>query len=143
MKNAPSKERAHTAGTSFFPHVHRTIKPLDIPVIALAAVLALLAGKAAYSGASSSRVVVRTQDKNWIFPLDAEERVSVPGTIGETVVEIHNGRAAIVSSPCAGQTCVAAGTLHRNGQWAACLPNGVFLLVEGTEDADGVDAASW
>lgn len=133
MKRIPPKPQARPA-----------LKPFDIPVIVFAAALTVLAGAAAYrAGTASSRVIIRGPERNWIFPLDAEERVSVTGTIGETVVEIRGGRAAIVSSPCGGQTCVAGGSLHRNGQWAACLPNGVFLLVEGTEGGDGIDAASW
>ena len=118
------------------------LKPLDIPVVVLAAALTLFIGAAVYSGGTvSSRVVVRGPDRTWIFPLNAEEMVTVTGSIGETRVEISRGRAAIVSSPCGGQTCVAAGGLHNNGQWAACLPNRVFLFIEGVEDA--VDAATW
>ena len=120
------------------------LKPLDIPVIALAAVLTVTIAVIVYNrDSSSSRVIIRGPDKTWIFPLDAEEELSVSGSIGETRVLIHNGRAAIVSSPCSGQTCVAAGELHRNGQWAACLPNMVFLVIEGAEGTDAVDAAAW
>jgi len=120
------------------------LKPLDIPVIILALVLTVIVGLKAYGrGADSSSVVVKGQDKTWIFPIEAEERVSVAGPIGETMVEIRDGRAAIVSSPCNGQTCVAAGELRNNGQWAACLPNSVFVLIEGAGDADVIDAASW
>ena len=93
--------------------------------------------------AASSRVVVRSHDRTWIFSLDTEETFSVSGPIGETVVSINKGEAGIVSSPCSGQTCVAAGALHRNGQWTACLPNRIFLLVEGAIEPDIVDAVSW
>ena len=120
------------------------LKPLDIPVIALAAALTVFVGRGAYSReAASSRVIVRGPERTWIFPAEAEELVVVTGSIGETLVEIRKGRAAIVSSPCGGQTCVAAGELQRNGQWAACLPNRVFLLIEGANGEDAVDAASW
>ena len=120
------------------------LKPLDIPVILLAAALALILGRAAYSGENAvSTVKIRGPDRSWIFPLNAEETVSVTGSIGETRVEIRGGRAAIVSSPCGGQTCVAAGELHRNGQWAACLPNMVFVLIEGADKGGTVDAAAW
>jgi len=120
------------------------LKPFDIPVIVLAAALTVIIGLKAYGrGTESLRVVVRGPDKTWIFPLEAEERISVAGPLGETVVEISEGRAAIVSSPCNGQTCVAAGELSRNGQWAACLPNRVSILIEGAQDADVIDAASW
>ena len=120
------------------------LKPLDIPVIALAAALTVIIGLKAYGrGADSLSVVVKSPDKTWIFPIEAKERVSAAGPLGETLVEIRGGRAAIVSSPCNGQTCVAAGELHKNGQWAACLPNRVFVLIEGAGDADDIDAAAW
>jgi hypothetical protein len=119
-------------------------KPLDIPVIVLATALTVIVAWQVYGrGSDSLKVIVRGPDKTWIFPLEAEERISVDGSIGETLVEIHNGRAAIVSSPCSGQTCVAAGELNKNGQWAACLPNRVFILIEGAGDTDVIDAASW
>jgi len=119
-------------------------KPLDIFVIALAAAITLALGGAVYSGgSSSSRVIIRGADKTWVYPLNAEVQVDVPGPLGETRVEIHDGKAAIVASPCAGQTCVAAGALHKNGQWAACLPNRVFVLVEGADGSEAVDASSW
>jgi hypothetical protein len=120
------------------------LKPFDIPVIVLAVALPVIVGRQAYDhGTNSLSVVVKGPDKTWIFPLEAEERISVEGSIGETLVEIRKGRAAIVSSPCNGQTCVAAGELSKNGQWAACLPNRVFILIEGAADTDGIDAASW
>lgn len=120
------------------------LKPLDITVIVLASAFAIAIGVTAIKKDSvSSRVIIRGQDKNWIFPLNAEEEVTISGPLGETVVRIHQGRAAIVSSPCSAQSCIAAGDLHKNGQWAACLPNRVFLLIEGAEDTDAVDAASW
>lgn len=117
---------------------------MDILVIVLAAVLTLVIGGVVYSGeVSSSQVIIRSPDKTWVYPLNAETKINATGPIGETVVEIHKGRAAIVSSPCGGQTCVAAGEMHRNGQWAACLPNRVFVLVEGRDSGDAIDAASW
>ena len=120
------------------------LKPLDIPVIILAVALTVIVGLKAYGrGTDSLSVVVKGSDKTWIFPISAEERVSVAGPIGETLVEISDGRVAIVSSPCNGQTCVAAGELRKNGQWAACLPNRVFILIEGAGGADVVDAGSW
>jgi len=120
------------------------LKPFDIPVIVLAAALTVIIGMKAYSrGTDSLSVVVKGPEKTWVFPIKAEERVSVAGPLGETLVQIHDGRAAIVSSPCNGQTCVAAGELQKNGQWAACLPNRVFILIEGAGDEDVIDAASW
>ena len=120
------------------------LKPLDILVLGLATVLTLATGGVMYSGNSStSQVIIRSPDKTWVYPLDTELSINIVGPIGETTVEIHRGRAVIVSSPCGGQSCVASGELHRNGQWAACLPNRVFVLVEGMDGGDAIDAASW
>jgi hypothetical protein len=127
-----------------FPPHKSLLKPFDIPVIVMAVALTVIVGWQAYGrGTDSLSVVVKGPDKTWIFPLEAEERISVEGSIGETLVEIRKGHAAIVSSPCNGQTCVAARELSKNGQWAACLPNRVFILIEGAADADVIDAASW
>jgi len=125
-------------------HSSIPLKALDIPVIILAIVLTLIVGAAVYSGeTASSHVVIRGPEKAWVYPMEAEEQVLVSGFIGETRVKISGGRAHIVSSPCGGQTCVAAAALQKNGQWAACLPNGVFLLIEGAEGKDAIDAVSW
>jgi hypothetical protein len=119
------------------------LKPLDIPVLLLSAALCIASGIMVYAvPRGKADVVIRGQDRAWVFPLDAEEIISVPGPLGETVVRIHGGNAAIMSSPCNNQTCVAAGHLSRQGQWAACLPNNVFLLIEGKGD-NGADASAW
>ncbi|MDR2515967.1 MAG: NusG domain II-containing protein [Spirochaetaceae bacterium] len=120
------------------------VKPLDIPVMLLALGLALGAAFRVYRGAGeTSRAVIRgSGGARWIFPLDAAETVRVAGPLGETVVEIAGGRARVVSSPCENQTCVSAGFLHAAGAWTACLPNQVFLLVEGGGEGER-DAVSW
>jgi len=86
-----------------------------------------------------TRVLVRGQGLEWVFPIDAEETVVVPGPLGDTVVRIGDGHAWVESSPCENQTCVAGGRVARQGQWTACLPNNVLLMIEGT-GGDDVDA---
>ena len=121
------------------------IKPFDIPVIILALSLTLFIAGRVYSGRSGSpQVIIRGgQDRTWIYPLDTELELSVTGSIGETRVILHSGGAAVISSPCGGQTCIAAGGINRSGQWLACLPNRVFVLIEGTVSNGEVDAVSW
>jgi hypothetical protein len=121
------------------------LKPLDYGVCIL--VLALVAGSAAlvYSGGSDQgRVTVKSDGGVWVFPHDAVETVTAPGPLGDTVVEIRGGQAHIVSSPCANQTCLAAGSIHSRGQWLACLPNRVLVSVagEGGGTVKSVDGAA-
>ncbi|MDR2078143.1 MAG: NusG domain II-containing protein [Treponema sp.] len=120
-------------------------KPLDFFSIGLSAALTVLSAVMVYGRPQdASRVVVQGAGKAWVFPLDAEETLTVSGPIGDTVVEISGGRSRVRSSPCTNQTCVASGHIYRQGQWAACLPNKVFLYVEGIGDDAGVpDSTTW
>jgi hypothetical protein len=77
-----------------------------------------------------------------VFPLDGARRVSVPGPLGDTVVEIAEGSARVLSSPCAEKTCVKSGRISRPGQWIACLPNRVFVEIRG-RSREQVDAFSY
>ena len=132
------------------------LKPLDFAVPAVSLVLIVYSAFVLYPGTESgARVVVRGSGRTWVFPLEAEERIAVPGPLGETVVGIGGGRAMVLSSPCANQTCVAAGHIGRPGSWTACLPNKVLVLIEkndengttgtiNTTDTTGsIDAVVW
>jgi hypothetical protein len=126
------------------------LKPFDLVSFALALLLIFLAIIPLYGGGGGrASVKLKGEGGTWVFPQDAEETVTVPGPLGDTVVEIRGGRARVLSSPCQNQTCVAAGYIHRHGQWTACLPNQVMVSVEGNSGASGaeeggeVDAAAW
>ena len=120
-----------------------SFKIIDVLIIAISVTLIAAIGGVVYSGdASSSRVIIRSADKNWDYPIDADAEIHVQGPLGETIVRISNGRAAIIASPCSAKTCLAAGELQRNGQWAACLPNKVIVLVEG-RGSHAVDASTY
>jgi hypothetical protein len=118
------------------------VKPPDIVIAALGAALVLFFSFRVYGpGRAAARTVVEGGGQRWEFPLDAEETVKAAGPLGVTVVELRGKRARIVSSPCANQTCVAAGTIHGQGQWIACLPNRVMVRIEA--GGEELDAASW
>jgi len=92
----------------------------------------------------SLSVLIRAGGKEWIYKIDDDETVTIHGPIGDTVVRIHDNRAWVESSPCENQNCVAAGFVSRQGQWTACLPNNVLLMVLGDGDGGGdVDAVVW
>ncbi|MDR2072356.1 MAG: NusG domain II-containing protein [Spirochaetaceae bacterium] len=92
--------------------------------------------------ASAVQLIIRNRstekDGSWIYPLDRAENVTIPGFLGDTIIEIGNGRARILASPCTNQTCVASGAIHSQGQWIACLPNGVFVSVESAGSGGGL-----
>ncbi len=118
---------------------------MDAAAILAAAAAVFLSSLGAVDAAGEPRVVITDADgQEWIYPLGDEREVGVRGPLGITTVHVHEGRVAIESSPCPNQTCVAAGAIDRPGQWVACLPNQVFVRVEGgTDDPEGVDSGTW
>ena len=90
------------------------------------------------------QVLIQGSDQRWIFPLDAEETIYVKGSLGITVVRIHNNETWVESSPCKNQLCVGMGHAGSKLGWVACLPNNVFLIIEGKDDTKSlVDTAAW
>ena len=63
--------------------------------------------------------------------LDSEATVHVPGPLGDTVVAIRDGAVEVLSSPCPEKICIKTGKVSKPGQWIACLPNKVFVAVQG------------
>jgi hypothetical protein len=126
----------------------RSLKVFDFVAVGLAAALTIGSGVLVYGRSRAeekSQVYIQGPAQSWVFPIDADETIPVPGPLGTTVVRIHGGDAWVVSSPCDNQTCVAAGHVHLNGQWVACLPNAVFVMVmdEGSGDDQEFDAGTW
>ena len=119
------------------------IKPFDLIIIPLALALT---GFSAYSiyviPRDISQVLIQGSGHSWVFSLEAEETIAVPGPLGDTVIRIHNNQTWVVSSPCNNQICVAAGKLQGHWGFAACLPNNVLLMIEGA-DEQRLDARTW
>lgn len=118
------------------------LKFLDL-VIALAA-----AGAIAFSAASvygpgkgQADVAIKGRDGEWVYPLSADRDITVAGPLGDTLIEIRGKSARITDSPCPNKTCIAAGAIAKPGQWLACLPNRVFVRIEGGNANAGVDAS--
>ncbi|MDR2020086.1 MAG: NusG domain II-containing protein [Treponema sp.] len=125
------------------------LRPFDYGIIILAAALAVFSAFMIYRApGGGSRIVLKGPGGSWVYPQNQNipETVSIAGPLGDTVVELRNGGARVLSSPCANQLCAASGTIHARGQWIACLPNQVLVTIEaaapkGAEDE--LDAAAW
>lgn len=99
-------------------------------IIAAAVVFFLAAG--AYGDAGGAPMVLLESDEgSWIYPLDEDRVVPVHGLHGDTVVEIHEGMVDVIDSPCRDKICVFAQPLTTPGDWTACLPNNVFIQIQG------------
>ncbi len=52
----------------------------------------------------------------------------------------EKGSIAFIESDCPDKVCIKTGSLHRPGEYAACLPNGIILKIVPQGDRDDDDA---
>lgn len=110
----------------------RRVSLLDGLVIALlaATVGSLLAMQ---SGAGTGQAAVVHVDGEPVLHLDlsrdGEYRVS--GPLGESRIEVADGRVRVAAAPCRRRVCLRRGWLDSPGESATCLPNHLHLSVEG------------
>ena len=120
------------------------VKPLDMVIIILALTLTGFSAWYAYlKPRNTIQVSIEGHGRRWVFPIDADETVAVPGPLGNTIVRIHGSQVWVESSPCDNQICVAAGRLRGHGEFAACLPNIVLVMIKGRDDPEKPDGVTW
>ena len=54
---------------------------------------------------------------------------------GTNILVIENGEAWVTEANCPDKICMAMGKISRNGEFIACLPNRLLIVVEGGEKA--------
>lgn len=59
--------------------------------------------------------------------LQHPQQVTVQGRLGESLIEVKDGRIRFLTSPCHNKFCIHAGWLAKNGDFVACLPNQVSI----------------
>ena len=106
--------------------------PDIIVFLAYAGAIALSA--IAASSSAGSILEVNTDGKEYAYSLSDDGIHSFTGPLGETVIEIKDGKARVISSPCPNGICMKSG-------WSStlcCLPNRVIAVSSSEGDADAV-----
>ncbi|MDX9741326.1 MAG: NusG domain II-containing protein [Gammaproteobacteria bacterium] len=85
-------------------------------------------------GAAEFALVVDGSGQEMRIPLSVNRTLEIEGPLGVSVVEIDEGAARFVSSPCSNQYCVHNGWLRAGGALAACLPNRIVLALAGGDE---------
>jgi len=67
------------------------------------------------------------------LPLDENKRIEVQGALGTSIIEIKDRQVRFVDSPCQNKQCIITGWLHKDGELAACIPNGVTVQIIGQD----------
>lgn len=121
-------------------------RPYDFVVFAVgAAIIVAFSMLAIERGGPATRVEIQSDEGTFVYSLDQDQELRFDGPLGESVVQIQDGSVRFVASPCRDKICIAAGKLSASGQWAACLPNRVFVTVAGAREdaATDVDATAF
>lgn len=106
------------------------LKPWDLLPLFLAVALSVSLSVTAWERMEGETLVeIRSEEGTFVFPMHQDRYFSARGPLGNTVIRIQGEEAWFESSPCPNQLCIQAGHQHRPGQWAACLPNRVFLRI--------------
>ena len=66
-----------------------------------------------------------------VMPMYPDRRLTLEGPLGNSTVELRDGQARFLDSPCTGKVCIHSGWLNSTGEFAACLPNRISIQLLG------------
>lgn len=81
-------------------------------------------------------IIDRVEEKD--YSLFENKTITVKGDLGEVKIEIKNGKARIIESNCKEKLCIKRGWISIIGEYSACLPNRVFIIIKGRSNIDGI-----
>lgn len=119
-------------------HWRQRLTPFDWRLLIVVALLVASSFLLLLTQKTGGRVVATIDDRVvFVAPLDKDRRVALEGPLGETVVEIKDGAARILSSPCTKKICIHMGDVRHSGDLLACVPNHLVINIEGRKDEEG------
>lgn len=88
-------------------------------------------------------VEVEAMNEKHYLPLDKNEKLTIEGPIGKTIVTVNDGTAHVSDSDCRDKICISMGEITHSPDWIACLPNRVFVRIvsRGQNKHSEVDAS--
>ncbi len=120
------------------------LKPFDYIIAAVSVLAIVLLSIMIYTGNSSAaRLIIDSDEGQYIYPLDKDAEFDIEGPIGHSHIVIKDGKASISDSPCEDKLCVLMGDITKPGHWAACLPNRIFISIEGGSQDEEIDDLSY
>ncbi len=85
--------------------------------------------------ADYARILVANQAPQQIS-LQHPQQISIQGHLGESLIEVAEGRIRFIASPCRNKYCIHAGWLTKGGDFVACLPNQVSIELHRTKTVE-------
>jgi hypothetical protein len=124
----------------------KLFKRVDILIFIVAIIIIILSFTTIGSVGGKPTVKVTSNNKEWYYDLSVNTFATFKGPVGETTIEIKDNKVRVVESDCNNKVCISSGWVSESGQWIICLPNDVFVLIEGdttNREGDQVDDTSF
>ncbi|MCR5699627.1 MAG: NusG domain II-containing protein [Treponemataceae bacterium] len=92
---------------------------------------------------NKKQLVISNGSDEWIYPLSKNERLEIPGKLGNSIILIEDNCAYFEDSPCDNKLCIYSHKISKVGEWTACLPNGVIIRIDGTKKTENNEIDAW
>ena len=116
-------------------------RDLILVTVLLVAALALFFGlrsrQARDTGTGAQAVVTVDGKEIGRYPLKKNGTFPLNG--GTNILVVENGEAWVSEANCPDKVCMGMGKISRNGEFIACLPNRLLVVVEGAAEDSPVD----
>ena len=84
-------------------------------------------------------IVILKGIETQVLSLKQNQIFEIEGLLGQSRIEVSDGKIRFIDSPCKGKQCIHADWINRGGQIIACLPNGLSLVIEGGVQYDAIN----
>jgi hypothetical protein len=92
------------------------------------------------SGTSSAIEINVSDQQPLTYSIKKDQAIQVAGKLGNSIIEIHNGKVRFSHSPCNSKVCILSGWHQHSGDHIVCLPNKVSVSLLSQEDRfDGIN----
>ena len=123
------------------PARSRYTRDLIIVGVLLVAALALFflmrARQDRDTGTGAQAVVTVDGQEIGRYPLSKSGTFPLNG--GTNILVVENGEAWVSEADCPDKVCMGMGRISRNGEFIACLPNRLLVVIEGAAEQSPVD----
>jgi hypothetical protein len=110
-----------------------SVRAVDIVLIVVFSIGIAIFSSQVYGQPTSNPVVrIESSGSHWLYALDEDATPVIPGKHDTMPVTIRDGAAFVEWCDCCPQRiCVSTGSIRRTGDWIVCLPNEIFISIEG------------
>lgn len=110
----------------------RRLTLFDRRLVLIIALLVLVSFLLPLRQGGGARVVITSGDRTvFVADLKQDRQVELTGPLGTTVLQIADGAAQVLSSPCRQKICIGLGKARHRGDLLACVPNRLVIRIEG------------